>query len=179
MVTETCFGKSKQYTIDNGILKVVFLNYGARIAELHYAGKNVCLGYDRFEDFEKSDVYVGCTVGRYAHRIAGGSFSLNNETIQLAVNEGNTACLHGGSVGFDKKFWDGEILSDTSIRFTYRSPHNDMGFPGNMDISVIFTVEDSSLSFRYFVQCDRDTVSNVTCHAYFNLDGRLHFPPDL
>ncbi len=171
MVYESSFGKSKQFTIDNGTLKAVFLDYGARIAELHFGGKNVCLGYDRFEDFEKSEVYVGTTVGRFANRITGAKFTLDGTEYKLDMNEGNTACLHGGSVGLDQKFWHGEIVSENAVRFSLFTPDGDMGFPGNMNISVTYTLEDNALCFLYETTTDKDTIANITCHAYFNLDG--------
>jgi len=171
MVYISDFGKSKKYTIDNGILKAVLLDYGARLIELHYEGKNVCLSYDRFEDFEKSEVYVGSTVGRYANRIANAKFTLDGTEYKLDMNEGNTACLHGGSVGLDKKFWNGEILSENSVRFTLFTPDGDMGFPGNMNVAVIFALEKNTISIQYETTSDKDTIANITCHTYFNLDG--------
>lgn len=171
MVTISDFGKSKQFIIDNGILQVVLLNYGARIAELHFAGKNLCLGYDRFEDFESSEVYVGTTVGRYANRISGGKFELDGVEYKLDANEFGSTCLHGGSVGLDQKFWEGEIAGENSVRFHLLSPDGDMGFPGNMSVFVTFTVEDNALTIHYAYESDKDTVANVTCHSYYNLDG--------
>lgn len=79
MVSKSTFGKSKEYTINNGALKAVFLDYGAGLIELYYEGKNVCLGYDRFEDFEKSEVYVGTTVGCFTNRITGAKFTLDSK----------------------------------------------------------------------------------------------------
>ena len=145
---------SKQkYRISNDAgLTVCFSNYGARITLIKYQGKELARN--------------GYISGRCANRIKNGSFLLNGKTYQLNQNEGNNH-LHGGSFGFSKKLWSVQEYDNDSIVFSLRSPDGEMGYPGNLDISVTYRVfSDGRLLIEYHAQCDQDTILNPVNHLF-------------
>jgi aldose 1-epimerase len=114
--------------------------------------------------------FLGSTVGRYANRIAGGSFPLDGETYKLAQNEGQIT-LHGGSHGFDQRVWSAEAV-EHGVRMSYTSADGEQGFPGTLRASVTFTLDGSGgLRLDYAATTDRATVVALTNHAYWNLAG--------
>jgi aldose 1-epimerase len=182
-VETTSFGKlpdggdAKLFTLKNKHGLVVKLtDYGARIVAIDCpdrAGKkaNIVLGFDSAEKYVEHTSYFGCTTGRYANRIAKGKFSLDGKEYTLAVNNGPNH-LHGGKVGFDRKLWKGEPATGMSVRFTHRSPDGDEGYPGNLDVTVLYTLNDENeLTIDYTAMTDAPTVLNLTNHAYWNLAG--------
>jgi aldose 1-epimerase len=170
--------------INKNGMKVQFINYGATVTSLKVPASNgklvdVVLGFDTLESYISSYTlpsapYFGTTVGRYAGRISKGTFTLNNETFQLAGNNnGNT--LHGGNVGFGKKIWnvidcrDGE---NPSITFGLVSADSDENFPGELHVYLTYTLTlENELKLEYKATTTKDTVINLTHHSYFNLDG--------
>lgn len=171
MVRKELIGKIEKFTIQNGILQAEFLSYGARVTKLVFNGIDVLLGYDQPEEYLGDTLFIGATVGRFAGRIGNTSLFLNNENIQLDQNENGSTCHHGGYNAFDKRFWDSEIINENAIRFTRTSKDSEGGFPGNLDISVVYALTNSSLEIRHVAKCDRDTLVNLANHAYFNLSG--------
>jgi aldose 1-epimerase len=163
-----------------GGMEVCFINYGAAITSLKVPtadGKmtDVVLGFDTLENYIKSYAlqgapYIGAVVGRYAGRIKGGRFRLNDKDFQLSKNHGNNT-LHGGVTGFGQVLWKAE-LQGSSIIFSYTSPDGDEGFPGELTVKVIYTVtDDNELLIEYKATTTKDTVLNLTQHSYFNLEG--------
>ena len=131
---------------------------------------DVVLGYDTVEEYLAGGNYFGATVGRYANRIGGGTFTLNGQQWNVTVNQGEN-CLHGGG-GIHKKLWTGTV-SEEGLLLQLRSPHGEDGFPGNLEISVLFTLsEDNRLTMDMKAVSDQDTVCCLTNHSYFNLAGR-------
>jgi aldose 1-epimerase len=155
--------------------------FGGTLVELHVPDRrgrlaNVVLGYDSLALCMADDSFLGVTVGRYANRIAGGRFVLNGKTYQLPINEptkNNT--LHGGAMGFHRRLFRGhtaEAPEGPSVALTYQSLDGEEGFPGNLSVSVIYTLTDQNeLKIQYSASSDRDTVVNLTNHSYFNLAG--------
>jgi aldose 1-epimerase len=134
---------------------------------------DVVLGYEDVAGYESGKVYLGGTIGRYANRIAKGSFCLNGETFQLAINDGANH-LHGGRRGFNKVAWNAKQTSSQSIDFGYASDDGEEGYPGGLDVKVTYELTDQNeLKVIYMVDEIRgkDTVVNLTNHAYFNLMG--------
>jgi aldose 1-epimerase len=114
---------------------------------------------------------AGKTIGRYANRIARGSFTLDGTTFTLLTNEGRNT-LHGGPDGFSKRTWDVAEHAGASIAFTLYSPDGDQGFPGALDVRVRYMWADAdALRIDYTATTDRPTVINLTNHVYFNLSG--------
>lgn len=139
---------------------------------------DIVLGYDRLEDYLKGSPYFGAIVGRYANRIADGKFTLDGKTYTLAKNNepGGMPChLHGGKVGFDKVLWKGEALKEgdrVGVKLRYRSPDGEEGFPGNLDVTVHYWLNnDNSLRVEYEATTDKPTPINLSQHSYFNLGG--------
>jgi len=121
------------------------------------------------------DPYFGAVVGRYANRIAKGKFSLSDEEYSLALNNGPNS-LHGGPGGWHSVVWDcpqnTEKTRYPTVHFAYHSPDKEEGYPGNMNIEVIYTwTDDNEIIIDYVCTTDRKTVLNITNHAYFNLHG--------
>ncbi len=160
-------------------LKAKISSRGGTIMELHVPDRegrfaDVTLGFDAIEEYQNTTTYFGALVGRYGNRIAKGSFSLDGEVYSLAINNGENH-LHGGLRGFDKIEWsvvelEGEGFS--GLRLEYRSADMEEGYPGSLDVAVIYRLTDNNeLAIEYEATTDRPTVVNLTQHAYFNLAG--------
>lgn len=166
---------SFKITNSNGISATI-LTYGATINEFFAPDRNgeladVLVGFDSVEGHEKYSDYEGMTVGRYANRLENGEFSIDGVKYQAVKNENGITCLHGGSE-LSTAVWNALIVDDNSLEMTYHSPDGAMGFPGNVDFKVTFTLfEDNSLKLDYYAVSDKKTILNLTNHAYFNLAG--------
>ena len=186
-VTKKFFGKTPDgrdaylYTMANasGACAAV-TDYGAHLVSVCVPDRrgvlaDVCLGFDSAESYAVEGGSLGATVGRFANRIAKGRFSLNGETYSLFINNGPNT-LHGGKEGFDKRLFDAKTRegeNEDTVTFSYVSPDMEEGFPGEMKLSVTFAWNsENTLSIRYSAVSDRDTVINLTNHAYFNLAGK-------
>ncbi len=132
--------------------------------------RNVVLAYDDPESYREDPYCLGATIGRYANRIAGARFPLNGRVVRLEAND-KGACLHGGSHGLNHAAWTLERQSDTSLMATHSSPDGAGGFPGNLDITLVFKLlEPFTLTLDFKAVSDADTVLSLSNHAYFNLD---------
>ena len=155
------------------------ITYGATLTELWVPDKNgklgdVVLGFDGLKGYLGSHPYFGSTVGRYANRIAKGKFTLDGKEYTLAINNGPNS-LHGGKIGFDRRVWKAEPLREPSaaaVRFTYLSPDGEENYPGNLSVSVTYTLTDeNALKLDYSAKTGKATPVNLTNHSYFNLAG--------
>lgn len=162
----------------NGV-EVHVINYGGIITHLKAPDKSgkledIVLGYDSLGGYLKETPYFGAIIGRYGNRIANGKFTLEGKQYTLVQNN-NGQHLHGGTKGFDKVFWNiSEIDSDSgmAIRLTYLSKDMEEGYPGNLNVTVDYTLtDDNELRFDYTATTDKATVVNLTQHTYFNLSG--------
>jgi aldose 1-epimerase len=168
------------FTLTNKEGNVIKLtNYGAKITWIEVPDKtgkkeNITFGYDNFEATQKGDMSFGSVVGRYANRIAKGKFTLDGVEYNLPVNNGPNT-LHGGPAGWHSVVWNAEALKDSeypAVKFTYVSPDMEQGFPGTMNVEVIYTWTDKNeIIMDYKCTTDKKTVLNITNHAYFNLHG--------
>ncbi len=168
------------YTLTNArgtVAKII--TYGATLTELHVADKkgnpgDVVLGFDQLDQYETRSPYFGSTVGRYANRIAGGKFTLDGKEFKLFVNNGPNS-LHGGKKGFDKVVWRAEKTASPggpAVRFSHLSPDGDEGYPGNLNVTVIYTLSDrDELKIEYSAVTDAPTPLNLTNHTYWNLSA--------
>ena len=164
-------GEARLYTIENGRLVAQITDYGASLVTLRVDGADVCLGCDDVSGYERNGAYLGAVVGRNANRMRGASFMLNGEKVQLPANEGNNN-LHSGPDSWGWRLWQVRAHTENSLTLGIFSPDGDQGFPGNAEFSVTYTIENDGLTIRYRGVSDRDTVFNVTNHAYFNLFGQ-------
>lgn len=152
-------------------------NYGARIVSLVVPDSNnkltnVVIGYDSLQQYiNSSQRYFGATIGRYANRIAKGKFKLENKEYSLTINKGSYT-LHGGIKGYQDVIWDAIQPDDRTVIFTYLSKDGEEGFPGNLNVRVIYSLtDDNELIIEYEAVTDKTTVVNLTNHAFFNLNG--------
>lgn len=165
-----------RHTLARGALRVQLLDYGGIVSRIEVpdrAGRvaNVVLGATDLTGYAASDAHFGALIGRYANRIAGGRFKLDGQTYQLPRNEGRNT-MHGGPEGFDRRVWRVEAADATSLSLAYRSPDGEQGFPGNLDVTVTYRLEDDdTLAIDYAAVTDRPTIVNLTNHSYFNLAG--------
>lgn len=164
------------YTLENGSgMRAELLSYGATLRSLSVPDgsgglTDVVLGYDTVAEYERNDGFVGASIGRMGNRVGGAEFSLGGRTYSLAANDGRNH-LHGGPRGFDKRLWRAEQGPD-HVRFSRLSPDGEEGYPGNLSVSVTYTLTaDNSLRISYDADTDADTIVNLTNHSYFNLNG--------
>lgn len=170
----------KRYTLQNrNNITVKIIDYGGIITELWVPDKNgqlgnIALGFDKFEPYAKGHPFFGAIAGRYANRIGKAQFEIDGQVYKLAANNGKNH-LHGGLKGFDKKVWKSEAIdggTQASVRLTYRSVDGEEGYPGNLDVTVTYTLNDQNeLRIDYTGRTDKATVINLTNHSYFNLAG--------
>lgn len=163
-------------TNSNG-LKASVTNYGARLVELLTPDTeghldNIVVGHPSMKALlNNKEEYFGAVVGRYANRIAKGTFTLDGREFQLPQNEGPNH-LHGGPPGFHQVVWGADQVDEQTLRLSYRSVDGEGGYPGNLGVSVIYQLTDNDeLHVSYQAEADERTILNMTHHAYYNLYG--------
>ncbi len=184
-MSETIFGTLKNgqiahlYEISQGSIKARISDYGATLVQLFVPDRqgnvaDVLLGFDDVTGYDHNGGFFGATVGRNANRIAKGRFPLGDKMVQMPINN-NQNNLHSGPESLGHRLWNVVKHTENAIHFSIMSPDGDQGFPGNAEIHVIFTLESPGrLRIRYDAISDRDTVFNMTNHAYFNMAGQDH-----
>ncbi|NLE00657.1 MAG: galactose mutarotase [Fibrobacter sp.] len=180
------FGKTEQgetvqlFTLENNRgLTVKITNYGAAVTSILFPDKSgntadIVLGFDNLPQYLGTHPYFGAICGRFANRIANATFSIDDRTYKLAANDGANS-LHGGLKGFDKVLWHGtafQTSEEVGVKLTYLSKDMEEGFPGNLLVEVVYTVNNlNELNISYLAESDAPTVVNLTNHTYFNLNG--------
>jgi aldose 1-epimerase len=168
----------KLFTIKNknGLIATIS-DYGGRIVNLLVPDKadhfdDIVLGFDNLNDYlTANEKYYGAIIGRYANRIKNAAFSIDNQKYLLDKNDGDN-CLHGGDKGFHNILWNVNQLDDQKIELKYLFNDLNEGFPGNLDVKVIYSWSDKNeLIIEYFATTDKTTVINLTHHSFFNLTG--------
>ncbi|MET0299763.1 MAG: aldose epimerase family protein [Flavitalea sp.] len=168
-----------QYTLTNkNGVAVKIITYGAHVTNIIVPDRDnqmgdVVLGFDSLPDYANpANSFFGAIAGRYANRIAKGTFKLDGQTYQLATNN-NGNSLHGGLKGFDKVIWNATTsLADTSITLKYASKDGEEGYPGNLNVEVKYKLtDDNALEIHYKATSDKATPVNLTNHSYFNLSA--------
>ncbi len=168
------------YTISCGAVRAVISDLGATVVKLFVPDKkgnisDVVLGFDDPNDYIASGTYFGAVVGRNANRVGGAKFTMNGKEYILDANDNGAHNLHSGFNPFKNRIWKVERHDADSIRMSLSSPDGDQGFPGNAVIHVTYTLDsDGCLRIAYDAISDKDTVFNMTNHAYFNLAGHEH-----
>lgn len=164
-------------TNKNGIT-VTITNYGGIVTswvtpDKHGNRSSVVVGMDSLESYLRKPPYFGALIGRYGNRIGDAKFKLDGKTYTLAANNGKNN-LHGGNKGFDKVVWDATPAADSTpaLTLTYLSKDGEEGFPGNLKVTVVYTLTDADeLNIEYTAETDKATPVNLTNHSYFNLTG--------
>jgi aldose 1-epimerase len=166
------------FTLRNGSLTAEVITYGAILASLRAPDRagtlaNVVLGYGTLAEYLADDASFGATIGRYANRIAGGSFSIDGTAYRLPLNNGPNS-IHGGLKGFGKRVWqaDGAVTADgPAVTLRYLSADGEEGYPGALTVVVRYTLTTDSIRIDYTATTTKPTVLNLTNHSYFNLAG--------
>jgi aldose 1-epimerase len=189
MIERNNFGSTQNgttvdlFTIKNSNgIELSITNYGCRITSLIVPDKygkheNILLGYKNIDYYLNDEFYLGAVVGRFANRIAKGSFTLGNNRLQLPINNGVNH-LHGGINGFDKKVWHATKIVETNkqgVKFFYKSNNGEEGYPGELDVEVTYLLTNNNeLQINYKAETNKTTHINLTNHSYFNLSGNFN-----
>jgi aldose 1-epimerase len=177
----------QSFTIENkNGTRLVVSNYGAAVMSLFVKDRNgqladVVLGYEDPTEYFSDEFYFGTVVGRCANRIAGDTVMIDDIPYKLSVRDGGYH-LHGGFSGFNKKIFKTTAFhneNSSGYIFKCHSPHLEEGFPGELFLKVIYTLDDDDTwTVEYKAVADRTTIINLTQHSYFNLSGNPHMPVD-
>lgn len=155
------------------------LNYGGILTSLRTPDRHgtlgeITLGYDDLSGYLNDETYMGALIGRYANRIADGSFTLNGQQTNLSCNEKGRH-LHGGVIGFNRIVWDYEIVNNSDqqyLKLHHFSPDKQEGYPGNLDVDVSISLEEiNELHLIITAKTDQISIFNPTYHPYFNLNN--------
>ncbi|MDR2293421.1 MAG: galactose mutarotase [Prevotellaceae bacterium] len=166
------------HTLHNGDITMQVTNFGARTVSLFTPDRkgkyeDIVLGYPNIESYlhNSGERFLGCVVGRYANRIAGGKFTLNGTEYTLPLNSGGQT-LHGGIKGFDSVVWNIDSLNENEITFSYTSDDGDEGFPGKLHVLMTYSLtENNEFKITYKATANKITVVNLSHHSFFNLRG--------
>ena len=185
-VTTQSFGKMPDgtpveiYSLSDGAYEARIATYGGIIVALKVpdrSGKSadVVLGFDDLSGYVdnfngSSAAFFGAIIGRYANRIAHGTFSLDGKKYSLPLNDGQNS-LHGGPHGFNNVVWKARPIDD-GVELICLSKDGEAGYPGNLSATVRYTLVKGDLRIEYSATTDKDTVVNLTNHSYFNLAGQ-------
>ena len=185
-VTSQSFGKMPDgtsveiFTLSDGPVEARITNYGGIVVSLKVpdrSGKpaDVVLGFDDLAGYVANNngpggAFIGAIIGRYANRIAHGSFTLDGKKYSLPLNNGENS-LHGGPHGFNNVVWKAKKI-ENGVELNYLSRDGEAGYPGNLSVVVRYTLVKSDLRIEYSATTDKDTVVNLTNHSYFNLAGQ-------
>ena len=170
------------YTLHNSKgAEARIMTYGGIVQSLTMPDRNgkladIVLGYDNLQGYIDKTPYFGALIGRYGNRIGGGKFTLEGKNYTLATNNGPNS-LHGGIKGFDKVVWhaaEAEVGKDgPELELTYLSKDGEEGFPGNLNVTAVYTLtDDNALKLTFTATADQPTLCNLTHHSYFNLSGQ-------
>ncbi|KEK22947.1 aldose epimerase family protein [Bacillus gaemokensis] len=160
-------------------LEITCINYGCIITKVimpdRYGNfENIVLGYEDMASYSVDSSYLGAVVGRVAGRIKDAKVELEGTTYDLDKNE-NGHHLHGGVKSFSHIIWDATMIKnkkELGVRFSYMSPAGEGGYPGNVHVTVTYTLNDKNeFCIQYDAETDQTTLLNVTNHTYFNLSG--------
>ncbi len=170
------------FTIENANgTKVVACNYGAALVSIFVKDKrgyceDVVLGYADPSDYLTDEFYIGTVVGRHANRIAGAQVRIDEKVYKLSENKPGFH-THGGFQGFNKKLFSVTSFANqngSGVVFTYTSADLEEGYPGELKLEVIYTLDnEDALTLEYKASADKTTIVNLTQHSYFNLSGNL------
>jgi aldose 1-epimerase len=155
--------------LNSGKIRAAFTTLGARLVNLDFAGADCVMGGGTDEDILAGDWTAGAVAGRIAGRIANSRIDIDGIEYPLARNFGDHQ-LHGGPDNFSIRHWNVQS-TDNTLRFSLHSPDGDQGYPGALDVTATYAVEDSTLSLSFEACTTKPTVINLTNHAYWNMSG--------
>jgi aldose 1-epimerase len=169
------------FTLENNRLRVCITDFGGRMVSIEAPDRDgrrdhILLGFGNVAAYGAYGGSFGTLLGRYANRIAGGTFILDGQSYQLSKNNGD-ATLHGGAVGFNRVFWTvaaAEAEPVPRLVLTHVSPDGDQGFPGEVTAQATYQLDGDSLSLTLEARTSKPTVVNLSAHPYFNLGGSAY-----
>ena len=153
------------------------LNFGGILHSLKVPDKNgkfldIVIGHNDAQTYFIDGAYHGALIGRYGNRIAEGKITINQKTYQLALNNDGINHLHGGNIGYNRRFWNIDAVSENSITLSLLDKDGEEEYPGTIALTVTYTLtDDNALVLEYRAKSDADTYFNPTNHSYFNLSG--------
>lgn len=157
--------------LQSGDLELDIAPHGAAITSIRLGGMEMLLQPQGLTEAEADAQYLNHLIGRFANRIAAGRFVLDGHGYQVSTNEGPNT-LHGGRVGWSMRDWALEASID-GVRARYLSPDGEMGFPGEVAVSVeIAAVGSDAFEVLYRARTSAATPINLTHHLYFNLSAQ-------
>ena len=185
-VTKQPFGKMPDgtqidvYTLSEGKVEARIMTYGGIVVSLKTPDKSgkvedIVLGFDTLDEYVKvsnapGNPFFGALIGRYGNRIGNAQFKLGGKEYHVPANDGKNS-LHGGPHGFNNQVWKGKEIPN-GVELTYLSKDDEAGYPGNLSVTVRYTLTGSALHIDYSATTDKPTVLNLTNHSYFNLAGQ-------
>lgn len=180
---KTLFGKIDNREIflfrleNENKMSVTLSNFGAllvrlEVPDIHGNVADVALGYDTLEEYQVNDNFYGAIIGPNSNRICNAEYTLEGKTYRLDKNDGENNLHSHRELGVHKRVWD-YSLEENSVIFRLRLRNGEMGFGGNKEMTVRYTLtRDNALEITYDVTSDQNTPINMTNHCYFNLDGQ-------
>jgi aldose 1-epimerase len=170
------------YTLTNQHgAKAKIITYGAILADLQIPDRTGKIAHVvrqmvfSEDNYQRGFPQAAMIAGRVANRIANARFTLDGRDYPLTANNGPHT-LHGGVKGFGKVLWSATplavALTGSAVRLSYNSADGEEGFPGNLAVTVTYTLNDANvLRIEYRATTDKPTIVNLTNHAFFNLAG--------
>ena len=162
--------------LEYGSHRVHLLNFGSVVRRWVFDGRDVVLGFDNFEDYLTHSRSFGILAGRVANRTCHGRFELGGREHQVSINNGPHH-LHGGCTGLGERLWDMDVDTlGNRVRLRYFSPHNEEGYPGNVQFTATWSLDAHGLHCKMQGVPDEPTPINLAQHSYYNLDAHT---PDI
>lgn len=160
--------------LKKGNKTATILTYGGTLQAFTVDGRDIICGFDSMEQYEDNEPHLGGLIGRYANRLEDGKFVLNDVEYPVVKNENDITHIHGGTVGFDRRIWGYKVFGNEKgegVHLRLTAKDGEEGYPGNVSVKVTYFLNDEGLAIHYHAVSDRDTLLNMTNHAYFNVDG--------
>ena len=169
----------KAFTLSNANgIEATVIERGATLISVMVPDKNgkkedVVLGFDNLEQYLENEPFFGATVGRSANRVAGAKVEIGGKTYDLDVNDGPNNLHTSFKNGFHKRDWEAQAEeNNNAVVFFIEEEDGATGFPGKLNVTVTYRLtEENELLIAYHAVTDKETISNCTNHAYFNLAG--------
>ena len=162
-------------TIGDHLLQATVISFGACLQDLRLRNVDypLVLGYADAADYIGNASYFGAVVGRNANRIAHGRCAISGQKRHLTKADNDQHQLHGGPKGSSFRNWQLVSATTNQVVLQDRLPHGHMGYPGNLDVQVTYTIEPHVLDVQIEARTDQTTLCNFALHNYFNLDNSL------
>lgn len=160
----------KTHSLKNENFELTVMEFGATVNSLKFKGQETVMRCESEQEYVDTAAFFSAAIGRYGNRIGNAAFTLDGKEYKLVPNEGKNQ-LHGGPNAFDKRYWTVECADDEKIRLSILSPDGDNGFPGNLKMTVTYSLTENGLRIVFEGETDAPTVFAPTFHPYFVYGG--------